>query len=58
MLLQDHDQSTIIQQALVTMQRDRKYFVVADEEGYISAIGKLGAKQKPFRTYVGNPKIL
>lgn len=40
------------------MQRDRKYFVVADEEGYISAIGKLGAKQKPLRTYVGNPKIL
>ena len=39
------------------MQRDRKYFVVADEEGYISAIGKLGAKQKPFRTYVGKPKI-
>lgn len=40
------------------MQRDRKYFVVADEEGYISAIGKTGAKQKPFRTYVGNPRIL
>lgn len=40
------------------MHKDKKYFVVADSDGYLSIIGRTSAKARPQRSYVGHSKIL
>jgi hypothetical protein len=48
MFFEDHqEQSAQLIKVIMTLHKDKKYFVVADSEGYLSIIGKKWGKYKP-----------